>query len=93
MSSVRHAVGIITGPKSWAETSGRRNPDVSKAISVSVILTTLSPTTTQVCVSVCGSDSVVSAAALRCTGLQTERDTGPGAHPASWTMGNGSFPG
>jgi len=36
---------------------------------------------------------VVSAAALRCTGSQTERDTGPGAHPASCIICNGSFQG
>ena len=49
------------------------------------------PSTRPVCVSVCGSDSVISAAALMCTALQENSDNGPGAHTTSSTTGNVFF--
>jgi len=78
LSFVKHAVGIITGPTSWAKPRGSKSTDVSKVVSVSIFLMTLSLSTPAVCVSVSRSDSVVSVAALRCTGLQMNRDSPAG---------------
>ena len=70
MSFVKQAVGITTASTSWTKRRGSKRPDVSKVVSVSIILMTLSPSTPQVCVSVSAIDSVVSIAAITCTGLQ-----------------------
>ena len=91
----------------WAKPRGSKNPNVSKVVSVPIILTTLSLSTPQVCVNVSRSDSVVSAAALRCTGLQMNRDSPAGkgtrflssldppnkviSPPVSQPMGTGGF--
>jgi len=78
LSFVKHAVGIITSPTSWAKPRGSKCPEVSKVVSVSIILMTLSLSTPTVCVTVSRSDTVESVAALRCKGLQMNRDSPAG---------------
>ena len=107
MTFVKHAVGIIKGPKPWAKPRGRKSPEVSKVVSVSIVVMTRSPCLPQFCINVSRSDSVVKEVVLKSTGSQTNRDSPAGkgtkflsspeppdkviSPPVSQPMGTGGF--